>query len=202
MYHWRREGRYPFSLRFLELVLPLVFFARDIDKEALSFIIGGEKLFTTLQAVLTIVVYLFFLHEIGWITAIYLNSMYMGIGNGFGTFLSVNSVGCNISCCGNPRESFFLAMCVHPPLDDPPPPPRPPLHEKVWQLRCDVHILDHGGNLIDACTLATMAALRHFRRPGVPAKSVIGRDRGEVSPCAYMPVVASDVVDTLQEVRV
>ncbi|CAM9342529.1 unnamed protein product, partial [Choristocarpus tenellus] len=37
--------------------------------------------------------------------------------------------------------------------------------EKVWQLRCDVHILDHGGNLIDASTLATMAALRHFRRP-------------------------------------
>ncbi|CAM9097447.1 unnamed protein product, partial [Ectocarpus sp. 6 AP-2014] len=37
--------------------------------------------------------------------------------------------------------------------------------EKVWQLRCDVHVLDHGGNLIDACTLATMAALRHFRRP-------------------------------------
>ncbi|CAB1111060.1 unnamed protein product [Ectocarpus sp. CCAP 1310/34] len=35
------------------------------------------------------------------------------------------------------------------------------------KLRCDVHILDHGGNLIDACTLATMAALRHFRRPEV-----------------------------------
>ncbi|CAN0127716.1 unnamed protein product, partial [Hapterophycus canaliculatus] len=39
--------------------------------------------------------------------------------------------------------------------------------KKVWQLRCDVHILDHGGNLIDACALATMAALRHFRRPEV-----------------------------------
>ncbi|CAM9786358.1 unnamed protein product [Pylaiella littoralis] len=39
--------------------------------------------------------------------------------------------------------------------------------EKVWQLRCDVHVLDHGGNLIDACVLATMAALRHFRRPEV-----------------------------------
>eukprot|EP00752_Nemacystus_decipiens_P009980 g8900.t1 len=39
--------------------------------------------------------------------------------------------------------------------------------EKVWSLRCDVHILDHGGNLIDASALATMAALRHFRRPDV-----------------------------------
>ncbi|CAM9602951.1 unnamed protein product, partial [Ascophyllum nodosum] len=37
--------------------------------------------------------------------------------------------------------------------------------EKVWQIRCDIHVLDHGGNLMDACTLATMAALRHFRRP-------------------------------------
>ncbi|CAN0304496.1 unnamed protein product, partial [Ectocarpus fasciculatus] len=52
--------------------------------------------------------------------------------------------------------------------------------EKVWQLRCDVHILDHGGNLIDACTLATMAALRHFRRPGAPAIS----EGGVFSPCA------------------
>lgn len=39
--------------------------------------------------------------------------------------------------------------------------------EKVWQLRVDVHILDHGGNLIDAAALAAIAALQHFRRPGV-----------------------------------
>lgn len=42
---------------------------------------------------------------------------------------------------------------------------------QVWQLRCDVHILDHGGNLIDASTIATMAALRHFRRPGEESNS-------------------------------
>jgi exosome complex RNA-binding protein Rrp42 (RNase PH superfamily) len=39
--------------------------------------------------------------------------------------------------------------------------------ERVWQLRVDVHILDHGGNLIDAAALAAIAALQHFRRPGV-----------------------------------
>ena len=38
--------------------------------------------------------------------------------------------------------------------------------EKVWQLRVDVHILDHGGNVIDAAALAAIAALQHFRRPG------------------------------------
>eukprot|EP00953_Heterococcus_sp_UTEX-ZZ885_P026396 14256-Heterococcus_DN1.PRE.1 len=37
--------------------------------------------------------------------------------------------------------------------------------ERVWQLRVDVHILDHGGNLIDAAALAAIAALQHFRRP-------------------------------------
>ena len=37
----------------------------------------------------------------------------------------------------------------------------------VWSLRVDCHILDHGGNLIDACALATIAALLSYRRPDV-----------------------------------
>lgn len=59
---------------------------------------------------------------------------------------------------------------------------------QVWQLRCDVHILDHGGNLIDACTLATMAALRHFRRPGkknhADSAFFIERGREQLIPCS------------------
>jgi len=39
--------------------------------------------------------------------------------------------------------------------------------EKVWSIRCDIRILNHGGNLIDSTVLATMAALQHFRRPEV-----------------------------------
>jgi hypothetical protein len=35
----------------------------------------------------------------------------------------------------------------------------------VWSLRVDCHVLDHGGNLVDACALATIAALLSFRRP-------------------------------------
>lgn len=49
--------------------------------------------------------------------------------------------------------------------------------EKVWSLRCDIHILDHGGNLIDVACLSAMAALMHFRRPDI---SVQG-DRVKVS---------------------
>jgi exosome complex RNA-binding protein Rrp42 (RNase PH superfamily) len=35
---------------------------------------------------------------------------------------------------------------------------------QVWALRCDAHVLDDSGNLIDACALATIAAILHFRR--------------------------------------
>ena len=38
---------------------------------------------------------------------------------------------------------------------------------KVWHVKCDVHVLDHDGNLMDACSLAALAALTVFRRPDV-----------------------------------
>lgn len=39
--------------------------------------------------------------------------------------------------------------------------------EKVWAVQIDVHVLDDGGNLIDAASIATVSALLHFRRPDV-----------------------------------
>ncbi|KAJ2514504.1 3'-5'-exoribonuclease [Coemansia sp. RSA 1939] len=39
--------------------------------------------------------------------------------------------------------------------------------QKVWSLRLDLRILDHGGNLVDAAMVAATASLRHFRRPDV-----------------------------------
>ncbi|KAI8871487.1 hypothetical protein GQ42DRAFT_144578 [Ramicandelaber brevisporus] len=39
--------------------------------------------------------------------------------------------------------------------------------EQVWSIRVDVHVLDHDGNLADACCVAAIAALRHFRRNDV-----------------------------------
>ncbi|KAJ6668794.1 hypothetical protein lerEdw1_012278 [Lerista edwardsae] len=39
--------------------------------------------------------------------------------------------------------------------------------EKVWQIRVDLHLLNHNGNIIDAASIAAIAALCHFRRPDV-----------------------------------
>lgn len=45
--------------------------------------------------------------------------------------------------------------------------------EKVWQIRCQVRVLDiSGGNVLDAVMLATMGALKAFRRPDISVLSV------------------------------
>jgi len=42
--------------------------------------------------------------------------------------------------------------------------------EKVWQIRLDIHALNHEGNLFDASSIAGLCALCHFRRPDVTLK--------------------------------
>ncbi|TYZ69077.1 hypothetical protein PybrP1_008455, partial [[Pythium] brassicae (nom. inval.)] len=39
--------------------------------------------------------------------------------------------------------------------------------EKVWAITCTLHVVDHGGNLVDCVSLAAIAALLHYRRPEV-----------------------------------
>uniref|UniRef100_A0A8C3X5F5 Exosome complex component RRP45 n=1 Tax=Catagonus wagneri TaxID=51154 RepID=A0A8C3X5F5_9CETA len=39
--------------------------------------------------------------------------------------------------------------------------------EKVWQIRVDLHLLNHDGNILDAASIAAIVALCHFRRPDV-----------------------------------
>ncbi|XP_016984419.1 exosome complex component RRP45 [Drosophila rhopaloa] len=39
--------------------------------------------------------------------------------------------------------------------------------QHVWCIRVDINVLNHDGNLYDASTIATLAALMHFRRPDV-----------------------------------
>ncbi|XP_017012982.2 uncharacterized protein Rrp45 [Drosophila takahashii] len=39
--------------------------------------------------------------------------------------------------------------------------------QHVWCIRVDISVLNHDGNLYDASTIATLAALMHFRRPDV-----------------------------------
>lgn len=38
---------------------------------------------------------------------------------------------------------------------------------QVWQIRLDLHLLNHDGNIIDAASIAGIVALCHFRRPDV-----------------------------------
>ncbi|XP_051204003.1 exosome complex component RRP45B-like [Lolium perenne] len=45
----------------------------------------------------------------------------------------------------------------------------------VWSLRVDLHILDNGGNLIDAANIAALTALSTFRRP----ECTVGGDDGQ-----------------------
>ncbi|XP_027167358.1 exosome complex component RRP45A-like isoform X3 [Coffea eugenioides] len=47
----------------------------------------------------------------------------------------------------------------------------------VWSIRIDLHILDNGGNLVDAANIAALAALLTFRRPEC---SLGGEDGQEV----------------------
>jgi len=42
--------------------------------------------------------------------------------------------------------------------------------EKVWEIRVDIHILNHEGNMFDAASIAGLCSLSHFRRPDVTLK--------------------------------
>ena len=46
----------------------------------------------------------------------------------------------------------------------------------VWRLHVDVSLLDDGGNAMDACILAAVAALRHYRLPEVNIGGSAGDD--------------------------
>ena len=41
---------------------------------------------------------------------------------------------------------------------------------QVWTVRLDLHVICHEGSLADACSVAGLAALSHFRRPDVTLK--------------------------------
>ncbi|KAG0470946.1 hypothetical protein HPP92_015492 [Vanilla planifolia] len=47
--------------------------------------------------------------------------------------------------------------------------------KSVWSIRVDLHILDNGGNLIDAANIAALTALLTFRRP----ECSLGGDNGQ-----------------------
>ena len=42
--------------------------------------------------------------------------------------------------------------------------------QKVWSLTATCHVLSHDGGLVDACSIAVLAALQHFRLPDSTVK--------------------------------
>ncbi|KAH0511104.1 Exosome complex component RRP45 [Microtus ochrogaster] len=60
--------------------------------------------------------------------------------------------------------------------------------KKVWQIRVDLHLLNHDGNIIDAASIAAIVALCHFRRPDV---SVQGEEVTLYTPEERDPVPLS-----------
>lgn len=69
--------------------------------------------------------------------------------------------------------------------------------EKVWQIRVDVHLLNHDGNLMDAASIAAITALCHFRRPDVAIQgdevTVYPSDERDPIPLSiyHMPISVS-----------
>jgi exosome complex component RRP45 len=49
----------------------------------------------------------------------------------------------------------------------------------VWRLSVSLTVLDQGGNLLDACVFAAMAALRHYRKPHVDLSSPDSNNQDE-----------------------
>ncbi|XP_076846861.1 exosome complex component RRP45 [Brachyhypopomus gauderio] len=69
--------------------------------------------------------------------------------------------------------------------------------EKVWQIRVDVHVLNHDGNLMDAASIAAISALCHFKRPDVAIQgrevTVFSSEERDPVPLSiyHMPVCVS-----------
>ncbi|XP_060083983.1 exosome complex component RRP45-like [Ylistrum balloti] len=69
--------------------------------------------------------------------------------------------------------------------------------EKVWQVRTDIHVLNHDGNIIDCASIAAITALTHFRRPDVTVdgSNVIVHPLEEKDPIPlsvhHMPICVS-----------
>ena len=61
--------------------------------------------------------------------------------------------------------------------------------EKVWSVFVYVHILNHAGNLIDACSLAAITALKDARMPSLEGgRTAYGKKTQDPLPLRALPV--------------
>ncbi|XP_072112202.1 exosome complex component RRP45 [Mobula birostris] len=68
---------------------------------------------------------------------------------------------------------------------------------KVWQIRVDLHLLNHDGNIMDAASIAAIVALSHFKRPDVSIQgeevTVYSPEERDLIPLSihHMPIAVS-----------
>ena len=70
---------------------------------------------------------------------------------------------------------------------------------KVWSLRVDIHVLDHGGNLVDACCLSALGALMAFKKPETSVETGVD---GTVEVIVHPPEVKEPLPLTLHHLPV
>ena len=54
---------------------------------------------------------------------------------------------------------------------------------QVWQIRVDVHVMNHDGNIIDCSSIAAITALAHFR-----SVSILNR-HGNIIDCSSIVAI-------------
>lgn len=68
----------------------------------------------------------------------------------------------------------------------------------VWRLTVSITVLDAGGNLLDACVLAALASLRHYRKPQVDYASVAAESEtsgsGDDDAAAGLPTMVPSTI--------
>jgi len=73
--------------------------------------------------------------------------------------------------------------------------------EKVWMVNVDVHVLNHSGNLIDACGIAAIAALRVAVFPEVKGDEINydkkTKDKLPVNATKPIPITFAKVQDSI-----
>lgn len=63
--------------------------------------------------------------------------------------------------------------------------------EKVWMVSIDLQIINHGGNLIDACSLASIIALLHARMPTYDGEKITWEKKAGPVPMLEKPVTVT-----------
>eukprot|EP00536_Pseudo-nitzschia_multiseries_P017202 jgi/Psemu1/224082/e_gw1.1425.16.1 len=64
----------------------------------------------------------------------------------------------------------------------------------VWKFTVALTVLDDGGNILDACVLAAMAALKHYRKPQVDLSEGNGSEGNDSNHATSLPTMIPSIV--------